>query len=294
MSKENSVGFGWFDAVHPDDREQVALQWEEAVHLGAFDAGYRLCHVANRRYRWFRTRARALRDERGHITEWLGTSTDVDDLRQMQERQEILVAELQHRTRNLLALVRAIADQTIRTSETMGDFETAFRDRLAALSRVQGLLSRSDDKPITLSALLGSELEALGATELSGRIVLQGPEVRLRKATVQTFALALHELATNARKYGALATDNGHLKVMWRTYTDETGLRLSLDWQEIGLDRDREERSPTTKSGGYGRELIERALPYALQAHTTYDLGEAELRCTIDLPLTESVAPKDH
>lgn len=64
-----------------------------------------------------------------------------------------------------------------------------------------------------------------------------------------------------------------------------------LDWQEIGLVRQREERSPT-KQGGYGRELIERALPYTLQARTSYDLGEAELRCTVDLPLSESATPK--
>jgi hypothetical protein len=78
------------------------------------------------------------------------------------------------------------------------------------------------------------------------------------------------------------------LKVTWQTYADETGPRLALDWQEIGLDREREEQSPTTKPGGYGRELIEHALPYALKARTTYDLGEAELRCTIDLQLAES------
>jgi len=286
--EENSLGFGWLDAVHPDDREKVVLHWGEAEHLGTFDIAYRLCHAADQRYRWFRTRAKPMRDGKGNVVEWLGTSTDVDNLRQMQERQEVLVAELQHRTRNLLAVVRSIASQTIRASETLGDFETAFSDRLTALSRVQGLLSRADGEPITMRALLGSELEALGAEEQSGRIVVQGPEVRLRKGSVQTFALALHELATNARKYGALATESGHLKVTWQTYADETGPRLALEWQETGLDREQEELSPTTKPGGYGRELIEQALPYALKARTTYDLGEAELRCTIDLPLAES------
>lgn len=78
----------------------------------------------------------------------------------------------------------------------------------------------------------------------------------------------------------------------WRAYTDETGPRLGLEWREIDLDRSREERSPTTQPGGYGRELIERALPYVLKARTTYELSDTDLVCTIDLPLAVSNEPR--
>ncbi|GJE52922.1 hypothetical protein GOFOIKOB_5997 [Methylobacterium tardum] len=216
---------------------------------------------------------------------------DMTRKKQVEDTQAILVAELQHRTRNLLGVVRSVAQQTLRTSASLDEFRTAFNERLGALSRVQGLLSRAGDEPITMDRLIRSELDALGAADIPERVTVQGPKVRLRKGTVQTLALALHELATNARKYGALTTDSGQLRVAWRTYTDETGRRLVMDWQEIGLVRQREEQSPT-KRGGYGRELIERALPYALQARTSYNLGETELLCTVDLPLTEGAAPK--
>ncbi len=268
--------------------------WRAADRIGRLEIEARIYHAPDGRYRWFQTRATAVRDEQGRIVEWLGTSTDVDDLRAYQERQGVMVDELQHRTRNLIGVVRSISAQTMRNSDTMEEFEAAFNQRLGALSRVQGLLSRSDDEPITLGALLRSELAALAADELSERTLTRGPEVRLPKGTVQTFALALHELATNARKYGALANSKGRLQVTWQTYADASGRRLGLEWREIDLDRSREEQSPMMKPGGYGRELIERALPYVLQARTTYDLGETELICTIDLPLPGKVEPKGH
>ena len=294
QSDADSRGLGWLDTYHPDDRDAAMDIWRAAESIGRLEIDARIYHAPDGRYRWFQTRATAVRDEQGRIVEWLGTSTDVDDLRAYQERQEVMVAELQHRTRNLLGVVRSISGQTMRNSATLAEFEAAFNHRLGALSRVQGLLSCSDDAPITLGALLHSELDALGAEEVSERIAMRGPEVRLRKGTVQTLALALHELATNARKYGALANGKGRLLVTWWAYTNEAGRRVALEWREIDLDRAREEQSPVTKPGGYGRELIERALPYVLQARTTYELGETELTCTIDLPLVERPRTEEH
>lgn len=150
---------------------------------------------------------------------------------------------------------------------------------------MQGLLSRSGIEPITLHALISTELDALGAGEAADRIYLEGPSVRLRKAMVQTLALALHELATNARKYGALAGNAGRLTVTWRTYAENGRMRLALRWNETGIAGRRDAQASERR--GYGRELIEKALPYALDARTLYELGETALHCSIDLPLTE-------
>lgn len=280
LSDEESRGRGWLAAVHPDDRETVATAWEEATPDGLLEVECRVGSPGEEDYRWFQWRALPVRDEEGRIVEWLGTATDVDDLRRLQDRQQVMVAELQHRTRNLLGVVRSISEQTLRESDTLDAFQGAFNRRLSALSRVQGLLSRSDNDPIMLGTLLQAELEALGATEMLERIVIEGPDVRLRRGTVQTFALALHELATNARKHGALSTDQGLLKVSWREYEGEGGRRLNLSWQETGLPPGSGEKTV----GGYGRELIERALPYVLDARTQFDLGDDELLCTIDMP----------
>ena len=273
--------------MHPEDRENAIARWQEAERTGVYESEYRILRADENRYRWFQTRASPVRDEQSRIVEWLGTSTDVDDIRAMQGRQEFMVAELQHRTRNLLAVVRSIAEQSMRGSDTMPQFWVTFERRVAALSRVQGLLSRSENEPITIGAVVRSELEAFAAADMSDRVVAEGPEVRLRKGSVQTLALALHELATNARKHGALANDVGRLRITWSTYADALGDRLSMEWRETGIDGTGVKDPAEEGTTGFGRLLIERALPHALHARTTYELGEKELRCTIDFPLAE-------
>ncbi|RVU14650.1 CheR family methyltransferase [Methylobacterium oryzihabitans] len=290
LSETASQDLGWLRALHPQDREQVAAAWAAAGRTGLFEMEGRIAPAGETRYRWFKMRAMPVHDARGEVVEWLGTSTDVDDLRQMQEQQNVMVAELQHRTRNLIAVVRSIAEQTMTASDSLDAFRDQFNDRLTALSRVQGLLSRAGEHPITLRGLIRSELDALGAAEMEDRIVLEGPDVSLRKASVQTFTLALHELATNARKYGALASPNGRLTVTWRIdATEQERRRLILEWIEEGITRDVD--APVRH--GYGRELIERALPYALDARTRYTLGEDTVHCSIDLPLGASDRRRD-
>jgi len=117
---------------------------------------------------------------------------------------------------------------------------------------------------------------------------VSAPEVKIRNSTVQILALALHELATNARKYGGLSTDQGRLRIGWHVEEWRGDPCLLLSWIEergvgVAIERDRR---------GYGRELIERALPYSLNAETRYELDEAGLRCTIALPLTRE-GPKE-
>jgi PAS domain S-box-containing protein len=113
QSEGESLGWGWLEAVHPDDVGPAQAAWHAASVTGQLSYEHRLGSAAGERYRWFQTRATAVRDAQGRIVEWLGTSTDIDDLHQFQERQQVMVAELQHRTRNLLGVVRAIAKQTM-------------------------------------------------------------------------------------------------------------------------------------------------------------------------------------
>ena len=283
--QQSQVG-GWLEAVHPDDRDAA----REAFRSGREQQ--RLIEVQQRirhhdgRYRWFLVRQAPILDTEGQVTQWIGAAMDIHDLHDLQERQTVLVAELQHRTRNLLGVVRSIAHQTMAQTGPTERFREQFNDRLAALSRVQGLLSRSEQEPITLRSLIQTELDALGGSDDADRIHVAGPPVRLHKASVQTLALAVHELATNARKYGALTTEHGRLSVTWRADRDDQGGgNLLIEWIEEGIRRPREEQRPTRR--GYGRELIEQAMPYALNAKTHYELGETRLRCAIELPLDE-------
>ena len=214
----------------------------------------------------------------------IGLMQDITESRQQIETQRVLVAELQHRTRNLMAVVQSIAHQTLDSVDSLAGFEERFNTRLEALSRVQSLLSRTDNKPIGLGALILMEFEALGFDSLDERIAVGGPEAPLRKRAVEILALAIHELLTNAIKYGALASKTGRLSVIWRIERMPPDQQLVLEWIERGILP-----SPVPaadpKRSGYGRTLIEEALPYSL-AETTFELGADGLSCRISLPHT--------
>ena len=279
---EEALAFGWLEQVHPEDRDAVVAAWAQAASSGGLSVEHRLCRHEDGAYRWFQTRASFL-DEPGGEGAWYGTSTDIHDLKRLQEQQRVLLAELQHRTRNLLAVVGSVAHQTLDGSADLAAFAVRFDERLAALSRVQGLLSRTDRDAVTMGELVRMELAALGAEAASQRSTVQGPDVALPEGAIQTLALALHELATNALKHGALATPAGRLDVRWRTTEEGPRRRLLLEWRESGVARRPKEEAPSRR--GYGRDLIERALPYHLDAHTTFHLEADTLRCSIDMLL---------
>ena len=137
-----------------------------------------------------------------------------------------------------------------------------------------------------------SELAVYGATDgMAHKFTLEGPDdVPLPSTTVQTFALAIHELATNAVKYGALAAVDGHLFVGWRIDppVGNDPPRLHVEWRESGVIMP--DVDAPAQGGGYGRELIERALPYQLNAKTTYELGVDGVRCTIAVPIARTAS----
>jgi two-component system CheB/CheR fusion protein len=131
--------------------------------------------------------------------------------------------------------------------------------------------------------LVRAELAALASDIAVNRIVLEGAELALPKGKVQILALALHELATNALKHGALAAPRGDLTVTWRLLDDDgQGRYLSLDWLERGIDTVQVDNRSIRR--GYGRELIEKALVYQLGAKTRFDLSESTLHCVIEFP----------
>lgn len=276
---EEWQGSGWLDAIHVDDRAATEQKWRAAVAAGsAVDAEYRLWHASSASWRWSNVRVVPITRPNGTIRKWAGVNIDVNDRCMLQARLEVLVNELQHRARNLLGVVAAIADRTVKRGESV----EAFQERLQALSRAQGLLSQSGSDTVEVGALVRAELAA-HVDKSSDRIEVGGPPVLLTARQVQNFALALHEMATNAVKYGALRNDTGRLAVTWDVTQDRRGRsRLALSWVESGIRVD----AGQTIRRGYGTELIQQALPYALQASVDYALGENGVRCQIDMPIT--------
>jgi PAS domain S-box-containing protein len=279
LSLEDSVGHGWMDAVHPADRARTRQAWDEAVRAGEYSIEHRLRRGLDGQFRWHQTRALPLRTDAEGPLEWVGTSTDIDELRRLQERQRILLAELQHRTRNLLAVVASIAEQTRRASSSLDDFAAQFSSRLRALGRVQRLLTASSEE-VQLVDVVKGELAA-HAGHPNCRVSVRGDPVSLTPNAVQTLSLALHELATNALKYGALASPEGRIAVEWWV---RDGGRVSFEWRETGVRMPAE----TPSRRGYGRQLIERALPYDLDAETDFQFGPDGVRCCIQLRAPEA------
>ena len=274
------------DLILPEDRE-ATLAAIRNLREGDGVYEYRIRRRSDGAIRWLRTTGFRLVGPDGVVQRLGGITHDATEERETADRMEVLVAELQHRTRNLLGVVRAMATRTQRGSASMEDFRDRFGDRLDALARVNGLLSRLEEgERVTFDELLATEIAAHGIgddTDPGGQIALRGPPgVSLPSASVQTLALAVHELFTNAIKHGALRHPEGCLSIAWEM-VDEPEPSLRFAWRETGLRPEPGAGAPPGR--GYGRELIERALPFQLGAATRYDLGPEGLACVVTLPV---------
>ena len=290
----------WARLILPEDRKHVLANFRLVRAGERAEQEFRVRRGSDGEVRWIKDVEFPLIDEHGRVYGVAGVGQDItaqkhaeEALREREEHQSVLVAELQHRTRNLIAIVRSTSDKTARASTDLTDFRARFRDRLDALARVQGLLSRlSDSDRVTFDELINAEMTAMDSGP--DKVTLAGPPgIRLRSSTVQTLAMALHELATNAVKYGALGQVDARLAVTWRWESSGDGGEpwLHVEWRETGVMMAPIGAAPG--GTGQGRELIERALPYQLSAKTSYELGRDGVHCTISLPVSATVAAEE-
>ncbi|MGN6551874.1 MAG: sensor histidine kinase [Pararhizobium sp.] len=276
LSNEQSVGQGWLEAVHPEDRRKAMEAWRRTTSEQRFEAGYRIRRASDGAYRWFETRAMPSHDDDAGVVEWLGTSTDVHDLHQLREHEKALALELQHRVRNALAVVRSIVRRTAETSVTVEDYAAHLEGRIDAFSRIQTSLARHPDTGIELGMMVADELAACAVRE-NGQLRIDGPPVRLASKGAASIGLAIHELTTNAIKHGALAGSKGHVTVRWRVEAE--GAVLRLEWKETGV-----EAPPVLRRRGFGMTLLEKSLVYELKAAVQVKLEPDGLRCVMILP----------
>jgi two-component sensor histidine kinase len=232
---------------------------------------------------WTRVSATPFRDGNNKITGAVMVLQDIDQQKRADQLNRLLIAELRHRTRNLLAVVNAISEETRASSRSLEDFGSAFNNRLATLARVQDLLVRGEADAVTIGEQVRLELRALGAEPDGRRVAVDGPEVALPDEAVQVLALALHELATNARKHGALGTPEGSLAVSWQVTALDGDRSLALEWHESGIAARSEKAGAIRK--GFGRTLIEESLSYQLDAETRLEFGQNEVRCSVTMTL---------
>jgi len=287
LPEAEALGHGWLAALHPEDREAAMAAWRQSETSQGFEAEFRILRRGDMCYRWFQTRATPVRDENGTVVEWLGTSTDVDELRRMGQHQRLLLGELQHRVRNTLSVIRSIIRRTVQASGNLDDLAMHLDGRIDAFSRVQAAVTRNPERGIDLAQLVADELLAFSARE--GRQVrIEGPAVTLRPKAAETMALAIHELATNAIKFGALSAPQGRVDVDWEARLAGETPRLIFCWRESGLGA-----VGLPEHHGFGTEMFERTLPYELNAEVRHDFVQDGLRCTISLPLSDRLVKEE-
>jgi two-component sensor histidine kinase len=223
--------------------------------------------------------------ERSGIEELAGLARSFDEMArkraEAEQRQRVLLGELNHRIKNSYALVRSIATLTLHHSASVEAFEQAFIGRLDALARVSTLVTADPEETADLRALAEAAVEPHRA---GGNLRLSGPAIMLPSRLARTLSLALHELATNAVKYGALSVPEGRVELTWRVEDRPEGRRLLIEWAEHGGP---EVRPPDRH--GFGRVLIERSVAYELGGTARLEFPPAGVRCRIEVPLPAAV-----
>lgn len=279
--------WGWLDAVHPEDRENARRSWDAAVKSREpYEIDYRLAfHEGG--YRWTTARAVPLLDDSGAITEWVGLNEDITERKTQEAHLKTVMRELSHRTKNLLAIIQSIARRTFAGSKDLGHAVEAFNDRLQGLSVSHDLLVHRDWRSTSLEDLVRAHLAPFGADERHDLITIEGPAIGLRAEAAQNLGLALHELATNAAKHGALSTSGARLQIFWRidaartAHGDASGPQLlTFTWSEPD--------SSVTGDGrqdGFGSMLLQRLVPLSLLGESTYSLSSAGVQWRLVAPL---------
>lgn len=197
------------------------------------------------------------------------------------EQQRLMLAELGHRVKNSLSLVQAMVNQTLRGEVTVEGAREVLSARIAALGQSHAILIKERWSGATVRQVVEGTLEPHADLAAPDRLTITGPAVRLGAQQMLALSMALHELGTNAAKYGALSVATGRVEVVWSTLRREDGRWLHLEWRETGGPA---VRPPTRR--GFGSKLIERALRDALDGEVTLAFDPAGVTCTVLAHLT--------
>ena len=227
---------------------------------------------------WVSLSVSPLKDAEGDVIGASKIIRNMTERRLADEHRSILVSELNHRAKNSLAMVRAIASQTLGNASSLADAQLAFESRLGALARGHDLLTFGNWAGTDLASVVKATVEPHGGGE--NRFHIDGPFVPLTPATALTFTMALHELCTNAAKYGALLKSEGTVSIVWQVTGNGAETRLQLLWTEKG--------GPTVTPPmrkGFGSRLIEKALAMELNGEVHINYEPSGVVCIIDAPL---------
>jgi len=257
--------------IHPDDWSVLEVGLDRVLRQGdAVQSEFRVVRPTGQ-VRWCIGSAAATTDSAGRVLRISGVTVDITDRKEAEERQVLLAREVDHRARNALALVQSIIRLT--KSDNIEHYRGAVEGRIKALSVAHAILSETRWEGADLRGLVDEEL----APYKTGheRIVVKGPDVVLRPSAAQTLALTMHELTTNAAKYGALSSSSGRIELSWEIQDEN----LVVHWREIG--------GPAIRAAlykGFGTRIVVESIERQLGGKVTYDWAADGLHCILSVP----------
>jgi PAS domain S-box-containing protein len=271
---EQIAGWGWQVVIDPDALPTLMEGWTRAIkNREPFEMVFPI-KAADGSFRPFLTRVQPLKDDQGRVLRWFGTNTDISEQKRAEERLQLLLNELNHRVKNTLSTVSAIASLSLR--ELPRENIETFNDRLVALSRAHDLLTGRNWEAADLREIVRQSLAPLCAMGPDDRLAIEGPAVLIPADRAASWSMAVHELCTNALKHGAFKTEAGKVNIEWGA--PEQG-RLRFRWSEHG-------GPPVTvpRHRGFGSRLIE-SLGRELAGSADILFEPGGLICTIEVPV---------
>lgn len=270
----------FLERVHPDDRPDFKARIHAvSPEKPSYRKTFRF-RCPDGREIWLEESSIAEFDPTGRFVGLKGLTVDITERKQSDERQSLLIAELDHRVKNLLARVAVISSYTRLGSSSVDEFVQVLDRRIHSMAAAHSLLSQNRWNGVNLADLVDSQLAPYAT---AANMTIAGPDVTLGPTVTQAVAMALHELVTNAVKYGALSSPNGHVSVKWnRQPADGASTRVKIEWRENG--------GPpvvTPAKSGYGTSLIREMIPHELGGAVDLAFVTEGVCCEIDVPLEQ-------
>jgi PAS domain S-box-containing protein len=279
-TEEEVVGRHVSDFMEPDQYEISRTAVEQKLAEGGTTRLTLNVRAKDGRELVWETNSRLTTDEQGNPTGLHAIGRDMTQAKRDEAHLRLLVDELNHRVKNTLAIVQGIVQQSFKSGVDTVTARRAFEGRLAALSETHNLLTREHWGPVSMAQIIGDAVTPHGGDQ--GRFDLEGPDLPLAPKTAISLALAIHELSTNAVKYGALSQPEGRVAISWSKGGTREAPRLALTWTESG-------GPPVSVPAkrGFGTRMVERGLAAELGGTVTIEFAPAGLICRVDAPLPE-------
>ena len=277
MPEGSTDGAAWAGMFHPDDQDRAWQRWRLSLETGQpYEIEYRLRHRSGE-YRWVLGRAQPVRSAQGQITRWYGSCTNINRIKVVEGQLQLMLGEMNHRVKNSMAMVHSIVSQTLRQSETLEQARTSIQSRINTMAHAHDRLVKATWTETSISEVIEAAL--MPHSMSNGRFKTEGPALPIGSKQALALTMALHELATNAAKYGALSSDTGYVQVLWTCDDGTEPAQFDLAWKEHGGPR-----VAPPRRRGFGTRMIEQAL-------ASYFDGKAELKYDPDGLRFELSAP---